>query len=168
MFDIKEMYITGTQVNYYFICKTKLWLFSHNIGFEHESDSVLLGLFLHDTFYNNSKKEIVIGSIGIDFIRKNNGILEIHEVKKSDKMEKADYYQILYYLYYLNQLGIKARGILNYPSSKKTLLVELTEENQKEIEKILNDIENIVKGNFPKPTYKKYCKKCAYYEFCWC
>ena len=28
--------INGTQINYYFICKTKLWLFSHNIQLEHE------------------------------------------------------------------------------------------------------------------------------------
>ena len=28
--------INGTQINYYFICKTKLWLFSHNIQLEDE------------------------------------------------------------------------------------------------------------------------------------
>ncbi|MEM3192938.1 MAG: Dna2/Cas4 domain-containing protein, partial [Candidatus Parvarchaeota archaeon] len=34
---------TGTQVNYYFVCKRKLWFFSHNIELESDSDLVLMG-----------------------------------------------------------------------------------------------------------------------------
>ena len=34
--------VNGTQINYYFVCKTKLWLFSHNIQMEQESDNVSL------------------------------------------------------------------------------------------------------------------------------
>ncbi len=25
------LHFTGTQINYYFVCKRKLWLFSHNM-----------------------------------------------------------------------------------------------------------------------------------------
>lgn len=35
-----ELLFTGVQVNYYFVCKRKLWLFSHNIGMEKESEAV--------------------------------------------------------------------------------------------------------------------------------
>ncbi|MEM3489504.1 MAG: Dna2/Cas4 domain-containing protein, partial [Nitrososphaerota archaeon] len=36
----EDMKFTGTQVNYYFVCKRKLWFFSHNIELESDSDLV--------------------------------------------------------------------------------------------------------------------------------
>ncbi|MDK2979339.1 MAG: CRISPR-associated exonuclease Cas4, partial [Bacteroidales bacterium] len=38
----KKLLVRGTQINYYFVCKTKLWLFSHHIQMEQESDIVEL------------------------------------------------------------------------------------------------------------------------------
>ncbi len=32
----------GTQINYYFVCQRKLWLFSHNLTMEHTSDTVYM------------------------------------------------------------------------------------------------------------------------------
>ncbi|MEM4284287.1 MAG: Dna2/Cas4 domain-containing protein, partial [Candidatus Caldarchaeum sp.] len=43
-----DLYFTGTQINYYFVCKRKLWFFSHNMELESESDVVLLGKLLHE------------------------------------------------------------------------------------------------------------------------
>ena len=54
--------------------------------------------------------------------------LSIREVKHSDKMAEANRMQILYYLYYLNKLGIYKKGILNYPRQRKKEFVELTSE----------------------------------------
>jgi len=101
-----ELKIRGTQINYYFICKTKLYLFSKNIRLERDSDIVNIGNFIHKNTYKKENKEHIIGSIGIDFIKNKHGTLEIHEVKKSDRMERADTYQLLYYLYYLKNMGI--------------------------------------------------------------
>lgn len=42
-----ELIYTGTQVNYYLVCKRKLWLFSRNFEMERSSDLVLLGKLLH-------------------------------------------------------------------------------------------------------------------------
>ncbi|MGI0081574.1 MAG: Dna2/Cas4 domain-containing protein, partial [Nitrososphaerales archaeon] len=47
----REAKFTGSQINYYFICKRKLWLFSHNIELEQESDLVKLGALLHQNRY---------------------------------------------------------------------------------------------------------------------
>ena len=47
--------INGTQINYYFICKTKLWLFSHNIQLEDEHENVKLGKFLHENSFKREK-----------------------------------------------------------------------------------------------------------------
>ena len=83
---VDEMYVRGIQVNYYFICKTKLWLFSHNLTMENESDLVKLGRLLHLDVFEREQKEIHIGSIAIDAIKKGD-ILEIREVKKNVEIE---------------------------------------------------------------------------------
>ena len=91
----KEMLFSGTQVNYYIICKTKLWLFSHFVTMEHSSDLVSYGKLVHETSYREKKKEIVIdGRIAIDFIQKGDTLI-LHEVKKAKKMEKAHRYCLL-------------------------------------------------------------------------
>ena len=40
------MRVTGNMVNYFFVCKRKLWLFQHQIGFEQTSERVQLGSLL--------------------------------------------------------------------------------------------------------------------------
>ena len=60
MEDIKPMTITGVKVNYYCICKTKLWLFSHNIQMEKESEYVQMGKLIHESSYRREEKEVVI------------------------------------------------------------------------------------------------------------
>ncbi|MGB9677035.1 MAG: Dna2/Cas4 domain-containing protein, partial [Candidatus Ratteibacteria bacterium] len=33
----KEVVISGIQINYYFVCPTELWFFSHHLSMEHSS-----------------------------------------------------------------------------------------------------------------------------------
>ncbi|MDI6917912.1 MAG: CRISPR-associated protein Cas4 [Thermoplasmatales archaeon] len=161
-----SMVFTGTQINYYFICKKKLWLFSHDLQMEHSSDKVLLGKLLHETSYPRKFREIELEGIKIDFLEKG---CEIHEVKKSRRIEKAHIYQLLYYLYYLKKLGVSGKGVINYPLLRKKMSLELTEEKEKETEEILKDIKHILSLEKPLDVEKKtYCKKCSYYELCWC
>jgi len=155
-----------SSVNYYFICRTKLWYFSHYTTMEHTSDAVLLGKLVHEKSYGGTQG-ISIGRIAIDFIEKGDKMV-LHEVKKSKSMEKAHIYQLLYYLYDLNQRGIHATGIINYPLIRRKKVVELNQENQEELETVLEDIQEIVRlDKPPKPEKKKYCRKCSYFEFCW-
>lgn len=157
---------TGTQINYYFVCKRKLWFFSHNMELENESDLVLLGKLLHQHSYIRRLKEIEIQRIKIDFIERSN---EVHEVKRSRKIEKAHIYQLLYYLYFLKHFaGVRMKGVLNYPLLKKRFEYELTEQNEKELSTILTEISNIVALEVPpQPEWMKYCSSCAYRELCW-
>jgi len=46
---------TGTEVNYYFLCKKKLWYFSHDIQIEQGSDAVYLGKLIHENSYQREK-----------------------------------------------------------------------------------------------------------------
>ena len=87
---------TGTQVNYYFVCKKKLWLFSHNLEMEQTSDLVHIGKLIHEKSYERKFREIMIENIKIDFLERG---CEIHEIKKSKKIERAHVYQLLYYLF---------------------------------------------------------------------
>ncbi|TQD24010.1 CRISPR-associated protein Cas4 [Methanolobus vulcani] len=164
-----HMKITGVKINYYHICHTKLWLFSHNIALEHEHENVNIGKQLHEERYTRNKKEVTIdNTISIDFVKQHNGVMELHEIKKTKKMEDAHLRQMLYYLYYLRKRGIEARGVMNYPLLNQTKDVELTPEEEKNIEDDIRGIEQIVTGRMPHPKRIRICPKCAYFEFCFC
>lgn len=164
---LESVRITGVKVNYYHVCRTKLWLFSHNINLEKENDSVAIGKMLHEDRYKKNLKNITIDGISIDFVKAGKK-LEIHEVKKSKKMDIADKAQLLFYLYYLKKRGFDATGILNYPLLNKTEKIELNPEEEINTERDIEDIKRIVLGSIPSPERKKICLKCAYQEFCFC
>lgn len=159
--------ITGVKINYYHVCETKLWLFSHNISLEKESDSVAIGKMLHEDRYKKSFKNVTIDGISIDFVKTGKG-LEIHEIKKSKKIDAADRAQLLFYLYFLKKRGIEAAGVLNYPLLNKTEKIELNSEDEATTEKDIVNIKDIILGSMPSPERKKICSKCAYEEFCFC
>jgi len=166
MQEITEIRATGLQVQYYVVCQRKLWLHTHQISFEQESDRVLEGKILHEQSYNHKKsKEVTIDNlIKIDLYDQD----YVGEVKSSSKMHDADKAQLLYYLYILKQYGIKRKGRLHYPKEKKIEEIELTPSDEADLEKILTGIKEIAEANKP-PKAKKlpYCTKCAYYHFCW-
>ncbi len=70
----------------------------------------------------------------------------IHEIKKSRKIEKASIWQVKYYLYYLKKRNIyNLNAKIDYPILKKTVEVELSEEDELTIDK---SIEEIKKDSF--------------------
>lgn len=161
-----HLIIRGTEINYLFVCKTKLWYFSKGITMEQESEWVDLGKFLHEKSYFGEEKEVKIGPISIDFIRRGDTI-EVHEVKRSKSMEKAHEMQALYYLYYLKKLGINAKAILNYPQLREMKEITL-DGREKEVEEAIREVERIKSlSRPPEPKKSRACKKCAYYELCW-
>ena len=109
--DLANARITGTAINYLFVCHRKLWFFQNHIEMEHTSDNVALGQLLHEQSYGREKrKEMLIDDlIRIDFIDKD-GVL--HDVKSGRSMEKAHQMQILYYLYLLKQKGLPNLDVL--------------------------------------------------------
>ena len=149
--------ITGVMVYYNEVCRRKLWYFYHGIQLEQDNENVKIGKVLDEETYKRDEKHINIDNvINIDFIR-SSGIL--HEIKKSRKIEEAGILQVKYYLYYLNQKG--AGGItarIDYPLLKKSLKVELTDEDEAEL-KTNEDIP-------PELKKKNICKSCAYFDLC--
>ncbi|MDD4697948.1 MAG: CRISPR-associated protein Cas4 [Fermentimonas sp.] len=162
--------ITATHFNLYHVCKRELWLHANEIRFEHTSDLVYDGKLIHETSYPQRPEryeEIEIDGIKIDFYDVNNKI--IHEIKRSDKVEKAHEWQVKYYIYVLERNGIKgATGILEYPTLRQTSKVELTDEDRKRIREIEIEIRKIIENeNCPTLEKKKICRNCSYYEFCY-
>jgi CRISPR-associated exonuclease Cas4 len=169
LIDQKAIF-TGTQVAYYVICPTKLWLFTRFTTMEQTSDLVNSGKLLQEISFKHLKKDFIVDQkIAIDFIKKGDKLI-LHEIKKSNKLEKAHIVQLLYYIFYLkNEKGIEnVEGIINYPSKRKIVRVELTPEKEIELQNILKKIKEIILlPQPPKPEKKKYCRKCSYFEFCW-
>jgi CRISPR-associated exonuclease Cas4 len=159
--------ITGTQINYLFVCTRKLWLFSHHIEMEHTSDYVAIGELLHEESYAREKKGIQIDDmIHIDFIDKD-GVL--HDVKSSQSMELAHEMQLLYYLYILRQKGLPNRiGVINYPKQHRKTEVELTPEKEQEVESAMKKVTEITSLPVPPNAgFSRLCKSCSYMELCW-
>lgn len=160
--------ITGTLINYYFHCKTQCWLHANRINLEDNSEDVRIGKVLHAINEEKGKRtEISIDNIKIDKLTKDYLI----EVKKSDADVEAVKWQVLLYLYKLKQKGVEKRGKIEFIEKnrqrKKVHIVELNEESEEALLKVLDEIISLIE--LPKPPeakFEKHCKKCAYYEYC--
>jgi CRISPR-associated exonuclease Cas4 len=163
------MKITGTHFNYFQVCKRKLWLFANNVTFEHTSDLVLEGKLIHEESYplrSEKYEEIEIDGIKVDYYDTKNKV--IHEIKKSNKVEKAHEWQLKYYMYVFEQHGVDGvTGILEYPTLRKTQQIVLSDVDRDMIKEMLADIDKVITCDDCPPIIKKgICKNCSYYEFC--
>ena len=160
--------ITGTAINYLYVCERKLWFYRHHLEMEHTSDAVALGKHLHEESYPREKhKEWNIDNlVNIDFVD-NQGVL--HDIKSSPMMETAHIMQICYYLYLLKQKGVSNRkGVINYPRQRQTTEVELTPEKEKQVECAIEKVNEITAlSTPPHAEYMNICKYCSYQELCW-
>ena len=93
----------------------------------------------------------------------------IHEIKKSNKVDKSHEWQLKYYMYVFEQHGIDGvKGILEYPLLRKTQEVILTDIDREEIQTIAEEITNVIsQEQCPPVTKKGICKNCSYFEFCY-
>ncbi|MFP4092582.1 MAG: CRISPR-associated protein Cas4 [Cyclobacteriaceae bacterium] len=164
------MPLTPTHINYYHVCHRKLWLFHHGIRMEHSSDTVTEGRLIHETSYPQRAAkytELELPGAKIDYFDPKTNT--VHEVKKSDKVEEAHIAQVQYYLYLLEEAGIKnPQGLIEYPRLRQREQVHISEEARLSIKKWLADIERIIAlAQCPPVINSKICKRCSYYDFCY-
>lgn len=122
--ETEDLYVTGTLVWYYYICPREVWLMARNIVADQDDANIDFGRFLQENVYQREKKEVSIGHLKIDVIKKEQGRLVIGEVKKSSKYEKSAKMQLAFYLYELKRAGIEAVGELMFPQEKKRKRIE--------------------------------------------
>ena len=163
-----QPHITGTAINYLYICKRKLWFFQNHLEMEHTSEYVDIGQLLHEDTYPREKRRewLIDGMVRIDFVDKD-GIL--HDIKSGPAMETAHVMQLCYYLYLLKQKGVTDRkGVINYPRQRRTTEVELTVDRERELETAIGKVTQIAAlPTPPHADYMKICKSCSYQELCW-
>jgi len=172
------MTLTATHINYYFVCKRKLWLFISGINMEHTSDTVYDGKILHETSYpqrNEKHSELSIGTKyrgialhgKIDFYDARQKI--IHETKRSNKVEKAHEWQVKFYLWLLRLNGIpEASAVLEYPLLRHTDHVVLAEEDIHYLQVTIENIRQLrLSEQCPEVINAKICTACSYYELCY-
>jgi len=160
--------VTGTLIWYYYICKREVWLMAHQLIADQDNENLRIGKIIGESTYPRDKKEIDLGNAKVDLIRTENGDLVVGEVKKSSRFVNSASKQLLFYLLQLKEIGIKARGELLIPEEKRKIEVILNEISEAEIRSAIQDIELIVSRELaPEPVKNKYCRNCAYSEFCW-
>jgi CRISPR-associated exonuclease Cas4 len=158
--------VSGLHIQYYNVCHRKLWLYAKNIQMEEGHERVQEGKLLHERSYKNAdKKELMVDQgFKIDAIEGE----YVREVKVTSKMTEADRWQLLFYLYELKKRGLEKKGLISYTKEKKTEEVVLTVDDEKSLDKMTAEIKaTIDQPNPPKLRKLPYCKKCAYYDFCY-
>ncbi|MDR0453234.1 MAG: CRISPR-associated protein Cas4 [Deferribacteraceae bacterium] len=160
--------ITGSEFAYYYLCARKLWLFSHAIHMEHESDRVAEGRLLHETSYSREKKEIDMFGCVIDHFDNKNNI--IHEVKLSPAVSDVHIKQLQYYIYrFKHEADLLCTGMIDYPKLKRKQPVTLSDADEEQIETDLAEIMKIKTQASPPPSpeiMNNICKSCAYAAYC--
>ncbi len=164
------MQITGTLINYFYVCKRELWLFANGINMEHTSDLVYEGKLIHEESYpqrSERYEEIEIDGIKVDYYDAKRKV--IHEIKKSDKVDQAHEWQLKYYLHVFERNGIEGvSGILEYPKLRKTSEVFLSDVDRETIKEMEQKIKEVIESEACPPLEKKgICRKCSYYDFCY-
>lgn len=162
------MEINGTLINYYIHCKRQCYLHGNRINMEDNSEQVKIGKALHEAKENEKNTEITIDNIKIDKLTKE----YLTEVKKSDADPEAAKWQLLYYLKVLKKKGIICKGKLEFIEknkvNKKTSIIELDDESEKQLEEYEKEIQNLLFQEIVPPVLNESkCKKCAYYEYCY-
>lgn len=160
--------VTGTHIWYYYICKREVWLLIHGLEADQENENMKIGKLIGETSYKREKKEIDLGNAKLDILRTEDGEIIIGEVKKSSRFIDSASKQLLFYLLQLHDMGIQARGELLIPEEKKKIDIVLNDSSRNEIINAVQDIERIANTPIPPVMERnKYCRKCAYSEFCW-
>ena len=163
------MNINGTIINYYFHCKRQCYLHGNRLNMEDNSEQVKIGKAIHEErAENKNNTEIAIDNIRLDKLTKE----YLTEVKKSDADAEAAKWQLLYYLKVLKTKGVIRKGKLEFAEKnkkdKKIIIIELTDEVEKELDKYIDEIEQLLnQDRIPECINKSTYKKCAYYEYCY-
>lgn len=158
--------ITGLMVQYYTVCERELWFMSRGVDIDRGAVNIRRGTHVDETSYRDKRDSFQInGSIQLDVLDSG----EIMEVKVSSSLTEPARNQLLYYLWYLDEiLDIQRDGVLAFPTERKRERVELTPDRKRRIETILTDIIEVLDDPSPPPLEKKpVCDACLYQDLCW-
>ena len=149
-----------------------------NIQMEQESETVYDGKLLHEFSYNERNEKH--SELMLNYELPNNITLAgkidyydriknvVHETKRSNKIEIAHEWQIKYYLWLLKLNNIlDTKGILEYPTLRKTQTITLRGSNEEQLSEVISSIILLQTQKCPDTINKPICKNCSYYDLCY-
>ncbi|WP_435066704.1 CRISPR-associated protein Cas4 [Haloplanus sp. C73] len=158
--------LTGVMFQYYAVCERELWFLSRDVEIDRDTPAIVRGSIVDDSAYSDKRRDVrVDGIIAIDVLDSG----EILEVKPSSSMTDPARLQLLFYLWYLDEVtGVEKTGVLAHPTEKRRETIELTPEIRTEVESAIRGIREVVTAESPPPAEEKpVCDSCAYHDFCW-
>jgi len=159
--------INGTLIASYYACKRELWYIAHEILPEQDNSFLELGRILEEDSYREEEKGFWVGDIRIDLVKRARDTVVVGEIKKSSRSRKTGIMQLYFYLFFLKQNGVEARGEVLFPKEKKRIELRLTETVEKELQRAIGEIQRVIgQEKPPKGERTSLCNPCAYRDFC--
>ena len=161
-----EVRITGLMVQYYHVCRRELWFMSRGIDIDRETTNIQRGTHVDENSYQSSRSSFMIGNrIQLDVLDSG----DVMEVKVSSSLEEPARMQLLFYLWYLQEIhDIEKDGILAYPKERKRETITLNDSTTEKVESTIEGILAVVNREQPPELEKKsYCDSCLYQDICW-
>jgi len=158
--------ITGLMVQYYHVCKRELWFMSRGIDIDRETTNIQRGTHVDENSYQNSRSSFMVNNrIQLDVLDSG----DIMEVKVSSTLEEPARMQLLFYLWYLQEIhDVSKDGVLAYPTERKRESVTLNDSTTEKVESAVAGILELVDRDQPPALEKKpYCDSCLYQDICW-
>lgn len=160
--------IVGSLVHAYVVCPRKAWLMSRQICPDEDNIHLQIGRLIQSQAYCRERKEVHLGHLAIDLVRRDGKNLVVAEIKKSSRAVDASRMQLAFYLYELKQMGLKAEGELLFPKERQREILILDADLEADVEALKRRIAALIlQPSPPEPSKIKFCGKCAYNEFCW-
>jgi CRISPR-associated exonuclease Cas4 len=160
--------VVGSLVQAFCICPRQVWLLSHQICPDEDNVYLELGRLTARQSYSRERREVHLGHLAIDLVRRGNRQLVVGEVKRSSRAHDAARLQLAFYLYELREMGIEAEGELLFPEEHRRERVVLDEALAGKVETVKRQIGALMAAELPPPPSRiRFCGKCAYAELCW-
>lgn len=158
--------VTGEMMQFYRICERELWFRSRHLKVDRENPGIVRGTDVDEKSYPDRRRSIgVRRTIKVDLLEDG----DVVEVKPSSRVTRGARLQLLYYLWYLEQvLGESREGVLAFPTERKRERLTLGSQERREVEEAIRGIHRVVSEDTPPPaTRKDVCDACTYHDFCW-
>lgn len=160
--------VLGSLVQAYTVCPRQAWLMSRQICPDEDHIYLQLGRLIQRQSYSRERKEIHLGHLALDLVRRGGQNLVVAEVKKSSRAASAARMQLAFYLYELRQMGLEAQGELLFPEERRREPLVLTEALAAEVTALKQKIQALLLQPAPPPPARiPFCTRCAYSDFCW-
>ena len=159
-------YLTPSVFASFFVCHREAWLLYNGISPYQDHPLLEEGKAIHSVHYLIKKSgHVSLENMIIDTMKRDFVI----EIKKSSRRIFPAKMQILFELFYLkHEKGIVKSGLLLIPEEKKSLKVELTEENERYVRRKIDEVLAVVSRDAPpRARRKSVCKSCSFYTFCY-